>query len=76
MQRYDVGARDYYTREGYCHRPQKPSEIEKCKHTTNIMYVSYLLVKSRGFPPPPNTYPETNENRPTRAVHYLVVTEK
>jgi len=26
------------------------------------MYVSYLLVKSRGFSPPPNTYPETNEN--------------
>jgi len=37
------------------------------------MYVSYLLVKSRGFSPPPNTYPETNENRPTRAVHYLVL---
>ncbi|KAF5411394.1 MAG: hypothetical protein C5S47_03930 [Candidatus Methanogasteraceae archaeon] len=23
----DVGTRDYYTRVGYCHRPQKPSEL-------------------------------------------------
>ena len=23
----DVGTRDCYTREGYCHRPQKPSEL-------------------------------------------------
>jgi len=29
-QRYDVGTRDYYTREGYCYRPQKTLEPGKC----------------------------------------------